>query len=94
MRVYNDRGQILAGARVTDAIRPGVIRVNEGGWYDPLEPGVPGTLCKYGDVNNLTLDIGTSKLAQGNIGHTVVAEVEKFQGDPPPVTVFDSPEAA
>ena len=32
------RGQILAGAKVTDAIRPGVIRVSEGGWYDPVTP--------------------------------------------------------
>ena len=48
-------------------MRPGVIRVNEGGWYDPLEPGKPATLCKYGDVNNLSMDIGTSKLGQGNL---------------------------
>ncbi len=91
VRVFNDRGQMLAGAVVTDRIRPGVIRVNEGGWYDPVEPGADGTLCAYGDVNVLSPDIGTSKLAQANCGHTVLAEVEKFAGDPPEVTVFDTP---
>ncbi len=91
VRVFNDRGQMLAGAQVTDAIRPGVIRVNEGGWYDPVEPGTPGGLDAYGDVNNLTVDIGTSKLAQGNCGHTAVADVEKFAGTPPEVTAFNTP---
>jgi trimethylamine-N-oxide reductase (cytochrome c) len=89
VRVFNDRGQILAGAKVTDEIRPGAIRVNEGGWYDPAEPGKPGTLCKYGDVNVLTLDIGTSKLGQGNCGHSAIAEVEKFKGEAPKLTAFD-----
>ncbi|MFO1061463.1 MAG: molybdopterin dinucleotide binding domain-containing protein [Dongiaceae bacterium] len=37
VRVLNERGQILAGAKVTDMVRAGVIRVNEGGWYDPAE---------------------------------------------------------
>lgn len=91
VRIFNDRGQMLAGAKVTDAIRPGVIRVNEGGWYDPVEPGAPDSLDAYGDVNNLTVDIGTSKLAQGNCGHTAVADVEKFTGTPPEVTVFNTP---
>ncbi len=93
VRVHNDRGQILAGAVVTDAIRPGVIRVNEGGWYDPVS-AEPGALDAYGDVNCLTVDIGTSQLAQGNCGHTALAEVEKFAGDQPPVTVFDAPAGA
>ena len=35
VRVFNDRGQILAGAKVTEVDASGVIRVNEGGWYDP-----------------------------------------------------------
>jgi trimethylamine-N-oxide reductase (cytochrome c) len=94
VRVFNDRGQILVGAKLTPDTRPGVVQVNEGGWYDPAEPGKPGTLCRYGDVNVLTPDIGTSKLAQGNCGHTVIAQVEKYRGDPPAVAVFAAPAAA
>jgi trimethylamine-N-oxide reductase (cytochrome c) len=91
VRVFNDRGQILAGAKVTDAIRPGVVRVNEGGWYDPLEPGKKGSLCRYGDANVLTADIGSSKLGQGNCGHTAVGDVEKYQGPAVTVGVFATP---
>jgi trimethylamine-N-oxide reductase (cytochrome c) len=86
-----DRGQLLAGAMLTEDIRPGAIRVNEGGWFDPLGPDKVGSLCKYGDVNTLTLDIGTSRLAQGNCGQTVVGVVEKYQGAPPEVTAFSAP---
>jgi trimethylamine-N-oxide reductase (cytochrome c) len=94
VRIFNDRGQILAGAQVTDDVRPGVIRVNEGGWYDPENPREPGSLDRYGDVNVLTIDIGTSKLAQGNCGHTAVGDVEKFKGTPTAVEVFRAPGVA
>ncbi|MDR3535689.1 MAG: trimethylamine-N-oxide reductase TorA [Acetobacteraceae bacterium] len=94
VRVFNDRGQILAGARITEDMRPGVIRVNEGGWYDPVDPATPGSLCKYGDVNVLTIGIGTSKLAQGNCGHTAIGDIEKYKGVAPPVTVFTAPTAS
>jgi trimethylamine-N-oxide reductase (cytochrome c) len=88
VRIFNGRGQILAGAVVTDMVRPSVVRMCEGAWYDPAEPGVRGALCKHGDVNVLTLDKGTSKLAQGNCAHTVLAQIEKFTGPLPEVTAF------
>ena len=94
VRVFNERGQILAGAKVTDAIRPGVVKVSEGGWYDPADPAKPGSLCRYGDVNVLTVDIGTSKLAQGNCGHTAVGDVEKYKGEAPKPQVFVAPKNA
>jgi len=94
VRVFNARGQVLAGAVVTDDIMPGVIRINEGAWYDPVESGAPNTLCRYGDVNVLTQDIGSSKLAQATSALTVLAEVEKYQGPPPAVQVFQAPAMA
>jgi trimethylamine-N-oxide reductase (cytochrome c) len=94
VRLHNDRGQCLAGAVVTDDIRPGVVRLNEGGWYDPQDAGSPNTLCKYGDVNVLTPDIGTSRLTQGTSACTTMAEVEKYLGTPPAVSVFTAPAAA
>jgi len=93
VRVFNDRGQLLAGAKVTESIRPGVLRINEGGWYDPLEPGKPATLCKYGDVNNLSMDVPTSKLAQATSALSIVAEVEKYTGPAVTVDVFSAPKA-
>lgn len=94
VRVFNDRGQILAGAVVTEQVRPNCVVVHEGAWYDPAEPGTIGSLCKHGDVNVLTLDKGTSKLAQGNIAYTTLVQVEKFSGSVPPVTAFTPPGGA
>jgi trimethylamine-N-oxide reductase (cytochrome c) len=91
VRVFNDRGQMLAGAKITDAIRPGVIRVNEGGWFDPIDPRELGSLCRYGDVNNLSIGIATSKLAQGNCAHTAVGDLEKYREAPPELDVFRAP---
>ncbi|MCR1568459.1 trimethylamine-N-oxide reductase TorA [Mixta sp.] len=84
VRAFNDRGQILVGAVVTADIRPGVVRISEGAWYDPADPAQPGALCRNGNVNCLTVDIGTSMLAQGNCGHMAQLEIEKYQGEPPP----------
>ncbi len=94
VRVFNDRGQTLAGLLVTDRVMPGVVALSEGGWYDPAEPGVVGSLDKHGDVNVLTIDMGTSKLAQGNIGHTALVQVEKYTEAAPTVTAYDAPKGA
>ncbi|WP_321504463.1 trimethylamine-N-oxide reductase TorA [Breoghania sp.] len=93
VRVFNTRGQVLAGVRVSDETIPGVIRLDEGGWYSPSDPSKPGTLDAYGDVNVLTFDVPTSKLGQGNCGHSAFAQIEKFEGTPPEVTVFSDPAA-
>ena len=91
MRVFNDRGAILAGAVVSDEIRRGVVQMSTGAWYDPEHPGVIGSLDKHGNPNVLTLDKGTSRLAQGPSAQTTLVQVEKFVGEPPPVSAFDSP---
>lgn len=91
VRIFNDRGACLAGAVVTDGIRKGVVRVCEGGWFDPVEPGKIGSDCAYGDINMLTPDIGTSKLAQANCGHTAIGDIEKVEGTAAKLRVFDTP---
>ena len=91
VRVFNDRGQVLGGAVVSERVRPSVIVLHEGGWYDPVTPLTENALDKHGDANLLVVDIGTSKLAQGNCGHTGLAQVEKFKGSAPEVTVFKEP---
>ncbi len=91
VRVFNQRGAILAGAVLTDDIRSGVIQISTGAWYDPLEPGAIGSLDKHGNPNVLTLDKGTSSLAQGPSAQTTLVQVEKYAGEPPPVSAFEPP---
>jgi biotin/methionine sulfoxide reductase len=91
VRVFNERGAILAGVVVSDHLRPGVVQISTGAWYDPEEPGVPGSLDKHGNPNVLTLDKGTSRLAQGPSAQTTLVEVEKYAGVPPAIGVFDPP---
>jgi anaerobic dimethyl sulfoxide reductase subunit A len=52
VRVYNDRGEVIIQARVTERIMPGVADLPEGAWYDPDEHGVD----HGGNPNILTLD--------------------------------------
>lgn len=87
VRVFNKRGEILAGVLVSKDIMQGVVRICEGGWYDPDENG----LCKYGSANVLTLDLPTSKLANGNISHTGLVGIEKFNKNLPEITAFNAP---
>jgi biotin/methionine sulfoxide reductase len=94
VRVFNGRGACLAGLRVEDGLRPGVVEMATGAWYDPLEPGRIGTLDKHGNPNVLTLDKGSSKLGQGCIAHSCLVEVERYEGEPPPITAFDPPRFA
>ena len=91
VRVFNERGQILTGAIVTDSTKEGVVKVDEGAWYAPAEPGVEGSICTNGSPNVLTIDIPSSKLANGNISHTALVNIEKFKGKAPALNIFEQP---
>jgi biotin/methionine sulfoxide reductase len=71
---------------------PGVIQLATGAWYDPDRPGDPDALCKHGNPNVLTRDIGTSTLGQGPTAHSTLVEVARFDGPLPPITAFAPPE--
>ena len=90
--VFNDRGACLASAVLSEDIRQGVVQLSTGAWFDPEVRAQPGAMCKHGNPNVLTPDKGTSRLAQGPIAHTCLVEVERFEGEPPPVTAFEPPE--
>lgn len=90
VRVFNGRGQLLAGAVLADSYPRGVIRIEEGAWYGPLNEK-EGAICTYGDPNTLTQDIGSSELAQATSANTCIVDFEKFTGKVPPVTSFGGP---
>jgi biotin/methionine sulfoxide reductase len=83
VRVFNARGACFAGVRITEAVRPGVVRLSCGAWYDPS-----GDACAHGNANVLTRDHGTSRLSQGPSSATALVEVEKCLDLPPPVRAF------
>jgi biotin/methionine sulfoxide reductase len=91
VRLFNDRGACLAGVRLTDGLRPSVAAMATGAWFDPAEPGHPGSLCVHGNPNVLTRDAGTSRLAQGPSPQSCLVEIERFAGPLPPVHVHSLP---
>src|SRR5208282_4856782 len=68
VRLYNERGACLAGAVLSDALRPGVVQLSTGAWFDPDDSTADQPLCVHGNPNVLTTDIGTSRPAQGSTG--------------------------
>lgn len=86
VRVFNDRGACLAGAVLTTNLRPGVVRLPTGAWFDPA-----GSLCVHGNPNVLTADLPSSRLSQGATGGHVLVEIERHDGIPPEVTVNAPP---
>lgn len=89
VRLFNDRGACLAGARLDDGVRRGVVQLPTGAWFDPV--GDTG-LCAHGNPNVLTRDQGTSRLGQGTSGQHTLVQVERYEGEPPPVRAHRPPE--
>ncbi|WP_255459293.1 molybdopterin guanine dinucleotide-containing S/N-oxide reductase [Buttiauxella sp. A111] len=87
VRVWNARGQVLVGALVTEGIKPGVVCIHQGAWPDLDDR----KLCKNGAVNVLTLDIPTSRLANGCAANSSLVWAEKYLGPVPEVTAFLPP---
>lgn len=94
VRVFNGRGQTLAGAIVSSIMPKGVVRIFEGAWYDPANPQEEGSICKNGCVNTVTLDIPTSELADANIANTALVNIEKYKGKTLELTAFMPPKGA
>lgn len=92
VRIFNDTGQILCYAHLTERIILGVVHVAWGSWYKPLEPGNPDTVDTGGEYNTLQPKCkGEYVDASGNIsyqtphclatyGHAVLAEMELWKG--------------
>ncbi len=92
VRIFNDRGETLAVARISDDVRDGVLLLPTGAWFDPSDAANSGGLEKHGNPNVLTLDKGTSRLGQGPIAHSALVNVELHPGPLPDVTAFQLPE--
>jgi biotin/methionine sulfoxide reductase len=91
VRLYNDRGACLAIAKISEGLMPGVLTLPTGAWFDPDDKL---DLDRHGNPNALTLDIGTSSLAQGTSAQSCLVEIEPYLEPAPEVMSFSPPLAA
>lgn len=92
VRVFNERGACLAGIELSETLKPGVVQMATGAWYDPVHPGMPGSLDAHGNPNMLTHDLGTSSLSQGCAAQSCLVEVEIFKAPLPDITIGAPPQ--
>lgn len=87
VELFNDRGRSLAGAIVTDAMMPGVVRLATGSWHDFASDG----LDRNANPNTLTIDRGSSSFSQGCSAQTCLVDVRVFEGEAPPIASYQPP---
>ncbi len=82
VKIYNDRGAVLAIATVTSRIIQGVVHsYSSGGGYDPMgEPGDPKTIDRGGTINQLTSSRFISKNCPGMAPNACLVEIERWEG--------------
>jgi len=78
IKIYNERGGVLAGAFVTERIMPGAISSDHGAKYDPI---VPGELDRGGAINTICPHNVTSKNATGMATCGFLVEIERVNLD-------------
>lgn len=88
--LQNARGGCLAGLQLDPDMRADCVVLPTGAWLDMQETH-RGRICVHGNPNVLTIDKGTSGLGQGNIAHTAVVKIEKWDGPLPEVKVHQPP---
>lgn len=74
VKVSNERGGVLGGARVWERIVPGATYMDHGARYDPI---VPGELDRGGAINTITPKNLMSKNATGMATSGYLVEVER-----------------
>jgi biotin/methionine sulfoxide reductase len=61
--------------------------ISTGAWFDS-DGGEPE---RHGNPNVLTIDLGTSRLAQGSSAMTALVDVALWHGEAAPVRAFEPP---
>jgi len=78
VKVYNERGAVLAGAYITERVMNGVVSMDHGAKYDPI---VPGELDRGGAINAITPRNTTSKNVCGMVVSGFLVEIERANMD-------------
>ncbi|QFT33205.1 Dimethyl sulfoxide/trimethylamine N-oxide reductase precursor [Labrenzia sp. THAF82] len=92
VELHNERGALIAGARVSDNIMRGVASLYEGAWLSFDSKG----RCNSGAINILTSSRASSGLSQATTANTCIAKMRKAtdvdgpnQAYEPPKTTID-----
>ena len=78
VKIFNERGIVLVGARVWERIMPGVTYVDHGARHDPL---VPGKVDRGGAINTIAPNGLTSRHACGQATSGYLVDVAKIGND-------------
>ena len=88
VELYNNRGAVVVGARVSDKIMPGVVSLYEGAWPQLDSKG----RCNNGLINFLTSSRRSSGLTQATTANTCIASIRKCtDADPGGTKAFEPP---
>jgi len=90
VRLHNGRGSCIGAAILDQGVRPGVVMIATGAWYDPdweMDPDC----CKHGNPNTLTADLPKSILAEGPCAQTCLIDAGRLATKAPNVTAFTPP---
>lgn len=90
VKLYNERGACLAAVALDDNMHSDCIVLPTGAWLD-MQDTQAGRIDVHGNPNMLTIDKGASKLTQGNISHTALVWVEKWDAPLPEIRAFSPP---
>jgi molybdopterin guanine dinucleotide-containing S/N-oxide reductase-like protein len=77
VKVFNERGIVLCGARVWERVRPGVAYVDHGARHDPI---IPGKVDRGGAINTIAPNGISSKNAVGQATSGYLVDVQKVSG--------------
>jgi trimethylamine-N-oxide reductase (cytochrome c) len=78
--VFNERARVLGVALVTERCRPGLVHSYQAGAkYDPLEPGVAGSIDRGGCMNLLSPSRMVGKNSPGEAQNSCLVDVCKWE---------------
>ena len=87
IEIFNQRGRVIAGAKVSDQIMPGVISLEEGAWLQFDSQG----RCNSGSINVLTSSQACSDLSQANSANTCLAYIQRCRDPESANLAFEPP---
>ncbi len=87
VELYNERGAVIVGARVSDNIMRGVVSLYEGAWLSFDSRG----RCNSGAINVLTSSRRSSGLSQATTANTCLARLRKADDVDGPNMAYEPP---